>query len=145
MPTLHRLTPACPGADTPGQAFSSGRVIHDEHGNRRARLDAYPADDPSDTLRQAIDSYADFLTGPAYAAITSIDPRDPTQDDQPGDVWRDLRPSEAAVLDAIADEAKGRAFERAEAIIIDELVAAALRFAAAYPDAPRAKVPVSAG
>jgi hypothetical protein len=52
--------------------------------------------------------------------------------------WRDLRPSESARLEAIITEAEARAWARAHAAIVEEAVAAALAFAAEYPDAPRA-------
>lgn len=55
----------------------------------------------------------------------------------------DLRPSEAIRLREIAQEGIARATERARAAIVDELVAAALRFAEEFPDAPGAKVLVA--
>ena len=54
--------------------------------------------------------------------------------------WRDLRPSESARLEAIITAAEARAWARAHAAIVEEAVAAALTFAAEYPDAPRAQV-----
>jgi hypothetical protein len=51
--------------------------------------------------------------------------------------WRDLRPSETARLEAIITAAEARAWARAHAAIVEEAVAAALVFAAEYPDAPR--------
>ena len=52
--------------------------------------------------------------------------------------WRDLRPSESARLEAIITAAETRAWARAHAAIVEEAVAAALAFAAEYPEAPRA-------
>jgi hypothetical protein len=54
--------------------------------------------------------------------------------------WRDLRPSESARLEAIVVAAEARAWGRAHAAIVEEAVAAALAFAAEYPDAPRAMI-----
>jgi hypothetical protein len=52
--------------------------------------------------------------------------------------WRDLRPSESGRLEAIITAAEARAWARAHAAIVEEAVAAALAFAAEFPDAPRA-------
>jgi hypothetical protein len=52
--------------------------------------------------------------------------------------WRDLRPSEAFRLQSLIDDAIAAAVEVAQAAILDNLTAAALTFAAEYPDAPRA-------
>ena len=53
-------------------------------------------------------------------------------------LWRDLRPSESSRLEAISTAAEARAWARAHAAIVEEAVAAALAFAAEYPEAPRA-------
>jgi hypothetical protein len=50
--------------------------------------------------------------------------------------WWDLRASEAIVLRDLALAAEGRAVERSVAIILEELTAAGVAFAEAYPDAP---------
>lgn len=104
------------------------------------RATRYPADDPRKGLRESIEDFARVLSGPAFDALEAVDPRDPEAPDQPDDLWRDLRPSEAKVLDAIAREGIESAYERAYAAILDELVAAGLRFAREHPDVPRAKV-----
>ena len=52
--------------------------------------------------------------------------------------WTDLRASEDARLHKLLAKAEHRALGRARAIVIEEAVAAALAFAAEYPDAPRA-------
>ena len=52
--------------------------------------------------------------------------------------WTDLRRSEKARLHKLLAKAERTAQARARAIVIEEAVAAALAFAAQYPDAPRA-------
>lgn len=86
------------------------------------------------------------MTHPAYVALELPDDRSELlTTTEPGDVWRsDLRPSEAIRLRQIAREARERAKHRAQEAIVEELVAAALRFAEEYPDAPRAKATVAA-
>lgn len=54
-------------------------------------------------------------------------------------LWADLRLSEADRLRRLADAATARAADRAEAIIVEEIVAAGLAFAAEFPDAPRGR------
>lgn len=54
------------------------------------------------------------------------------------DLWADLRPSEWARLHELLRAAQDRSVERARAAILEEITAAALAFAAEYPDAPRA-------
>ena len=51
--------------------------------------------------------------------------------------WRDLRPSEDGRLRDLIDAAEARAVARCRAILLEEAVAAALAFAAEYPDARR--------
>lgn len=52
-------------------------------------------------------------------------------------LWTDLRPSEAVALSAMVHEAAYRAADRCWDIILEELTAAGVAFAAAYPAAPR--------
>jgi hypothetical protein len=52
--------------------------------------------------------------------------------------YTDLRPSEAARLRDLVRAACERAAERSEAMMIDEVTAAAITFAREHPDAPRA-------
>lgn len=64
---------------------------------------------------------------------------EPMSDPLPGCLWGDLRPSEAERLTSIIHEAAYRAADRSMAVILDELTAAGLAFAAEHPDAPRGK------
>jgi hypothetical protein len=59
-------------------------------------------------------------------------------------LWGSLLLAEEQRLAEIVEEAKARAYDRARAAIVEEVIAAGLRFAAEYPDAPRAKVPAEA-
>jgi len=52
-------------------------------------------------------------------------------------LWTDLRPSERDRLLEIIADAQVRASEKAYAILTDAMVAAALAFAAEFPDVPR--------
>lgn len=104
----------------------------------RQRVEAYPADNPKDTLREAVRSWAATLISPAFDTLESIDPRDGPTSSEPDDLWRDLRPSEAVTLRDLARAAIERAIERCDAVILDELTAAGVRFAMEHPDAPRA-------
>lgn len=54
-------------------------------------------------------------------------------------VWTNLRPSEAARLVELTEAACDRAEARCVAVILEELTAAGVEFAAEYPDAPRAE------
>ncbi|HUG47975.1 MAG TPA: hypothetical protein VMP67_06135 [Candidatus Limnocylindria bacterium] len=59
-------------------------------------------------------------------------------------LWWDIRPSQAVRLHQLVGEARDRALSRCQAIIVDELTAAGVQFAAEYPDAPRAREKVPA-
>jgi len=99
------------------------------------RVTDYPHDDPREPLKEAIDAWASILTSPAYDILESPDPRD--EGDDSTELWADLRPSEAIVLRRLATEAIDRVFERCQELVTEEVVAAALAFAAEHPDAPR--------
>lgn len=61
--------------------------------------------------------------------------------------WTDLRPSQAARLDALVDgiyETADKLMAETAARVAEAVVEAALTFAAEYPDAPRAKATVAA-
>lgn len=101
-----------------------------------ARTARYPID--------SLDAKLDEAIGNAFDAIGYV-----SLDEQGAydigaaflsDTWGDLRPSEAARLGEIISEAQERAEEKARAAIIEEVIGAALTFAAEYPDAPRAEV-----
>lgn len=110
------------------------------------RPELWPNDNPTKHLGEVVVDFASFLTSPAFDALENPDSRAPEDlSNAADDVWAsDLRPSEAVRLREIAQEGIARATERAQAAIVDELVAAALRFAEEFPDAPRARVPVEA-
>jgi len=52
-------------------------------------------------------------------------------------LWFDLRPSQAAELVDLIQQACERVQARCEAIVLEELVAVGVQFAAQHPDAPR--------
>lgn len=104
----------------------------------RRRRDQFPDDRPDRRLRQALDGWFDPLTGPVFVALESADPRDELHPPEAGELWTDLRPSEAIVLRGLAQAAFERAFERCQAVITEEVVSAGLAFGAAHPGAPRA-------
>lgn len=111
----------------------------------RLQSEAWPDDSPAAHLRDVVEDFGSFMHGPAYAVLDSPDPLDPDEPDSVGDVWgRDLRASEAKALEFYYQEAFERAFSDGRAAIESAFVEAALRFAAEFPDAPRAKVPVPA-
>jgi hypothetical protein len=86
-----------------------------------------------DGLRETIGTMSDVLDVAAFEILESSDGGVP---DGPG-FWRDLRPSEALYLREQVDRAKAAARRSCEAIIVRELVAAGMRFAERYPEAPR--------
>jgi hypothetical protein len=102
------------------------------------RISAYPLEDPRSALREAVEAWATTLTGPAYAILESPDPRDDMGEPEADDLWMDLRPSEAVALRDVARDAIARAVAQCERTIVEELVAAAVAFAQAHPDARRA-------
>lgn len=72
-------------------------------------------------------------------------PDDSHSDESGDEIWSDLRPSEATRLHELIGEAQKRAEQLCIEAIANELTAAALAFAAEYPDAPRAtRKPVTA-
>ena len=117
----------------------------------RASLEAFlEASSPTsvgtmrDALREAIRDVGDALDCAAYTALES---GDDVGDDAPDSLWRDLRRSEARRLRELVTGAIDAAASRCEAIILEELTAAGVTFAAEHPDAPRpsTKPLVSAG
>lgn len=81
----------------------------------------------AETLQLAICEYADVIDHTL----------DDAQADEPYQLWRDLPPSQAARLSKLVDEARERAFTKARAVILAELLEAARTFAAEHPDASR--------
>ncbi|MCI0583162.1 MAG: hypothetical protein L0227_09785 [Chloroflexi bacterium] len=61
--------------------------------------------------------------------------------DHPGTLWANLRPTEAAELDGAVNEAVDRALARFGRQVVDDVVAVAVRFAEAHPEAPRGTWP----
>jgi hypothetical protein len=98
------------------------------------RSEQYPHDNPRKKMAEAISEAFDPI---GYVQLSP--------EDEAGfgskvlsDLWDDLRPSEAKRLhDLIAEHVK-EALEASWAAVVSEVVAAALTFAAEYPDAPRA-------
>jgi hypothetical protein len=60
-----------------------------------------------------------------------------------GCLWDDLKPSQAAILEARVEQVYLDLDEPIERMIVDAVTAAALAFAAEFPDAPRAMVPAA--
>jgi hypothetical protein len=87
-------------------------------------------------LRSVIASIGNPMTNPAFLAIEADAEWEPDRPD-PGDLWYDLRTSEARRLRELTTAAVERAADRCAAIILDELTAAGVAFAAEHPDAPR--------
>lgn len=82
---------------------------------------------------EAIGNAADVLDVAAFEVLESSDPGRPDGDG----FWRDLRPSEALYLRDQVETAVARASAACERIIVRELVAAGMRFADRFPEAPR--------
>lgn len=112
----------------------------------RRRIADWPNDNPINPLRDAIWGLTQMLEysfpepGDSAETMSELYGAEPDADD----LWWDLRPREAKRLAKIREETVDRAQARALAVITDEIVAGGLTFAAEYPDAPRAKVPVEA-
>lgn len=108
----------------------------------RLRCELWPTDDPRKPLREAIESFGDFMHSPAYDVLASPDepPTEVAVALSADVVWVDLRPSEARDLERLYREAADRAVADAEAVAIDAFAAAAVRFVELHPDAPRARV-----
>lgn len=105
----------------------------------RALIDDRSARYPNDSIEHHLDHVLDK----AFDTIGYVDLDEQGQRDFGStflsDTWADLRPSEADRLGELIAAARQQAAERARAAIVEEVVAAALTFAAEYPDAPRAK------
>jgi hypothetical protein len=90
---------------------------------------------PAERLRVAIEDAALVVD---YAAFDVLDwegepeaaPSEPT-------IWWGLSRAEARQLRALVDAAKSTLVERCEALIVEELTAVGVAFAAKHPDAPR--------
>lgn len=110
------------------------------------RLEDWPNDNPMAPLRDAIKGMTSMLevyipdSRDSAETIRELSGAEP----DPDDLWWNLRPTEAARLNAIREEVCKQAAHHAVVANTSAIVAGALRFAAEYPDAPRAKVPVEA-
>ena len=104
-----------------------------------ARIAQYPSDSGESNLSESIEQFFDLID---YKVET--DSATDEAIEYGNDVWTDLRPSHGRRLQQLATEGRERAYEQARTLIIEGVVAAALRFAAEYPDAERQKVPVPA-
>ena len=93
-------------------------------------------------IDRRLEEAVSLAVAPLWWEAPSVDEVDSVES---GDkVWSDLRPSEATRLHTLVGEAEQRAQGRCHEVILDELTAAALAFAAEHPDAPRAKREVAA-
>lgn len=89
-----------------------------------------------DALNGALVVASGPVANPAFLAFADSADYAPDVPD-PGDLWTDLRHSEAARLHELAGAAWERAKARCREAIIEEYVAAGVAFAAEFPDAPR--------
>ena len=108
---------------------------------RRDVREMFSQEATKDDLRQFVAMMSNALDCSAFEILDGPDEREP--EGIAGALWRDLRPSEAIRLRVLVDEAEARAVARCEAIIVDELAAGGLAFAAEFPDAPRGRLEAS--
>jgi hypothetical protein len=108
-----------------------------------AEIAEYPSDNGLRNLGEAIDRLADPIDWHLSGDEDESD-EDGTPHQLGDNVWRNLRPTEAARLRLLVERAKLSAFAMAREAIVREIVAAGLTFAAEYPDAPRARREVAA-
>lgn len=94
------------------------------------------------TARHPFDAWTHKLGDAVVQAFDPVGYHD--AEGSTSDIWTDLRNSEGLRLAQLVDIAAERTIERVRAIVIEEVVAAALAFAAEYPDAPRATGEVGA-
>jgi hypothetical protein len=80
------------------------------------------------------------MSGPAWRALEATAEYEPDKPD-PGELWTDLRRTEAQRLRVLLSEAADRIADRCSAIFLEEFTSAGERFTAEYPDAPRAMAP----
>ena len=99
------------------------------------RITKYPHDNARVKLEYAVDQIFDVVVYVDLDENGRVDLRVPAL----SDLWADLRPNEIERVRELIAEAKGRALDAAWPVIADQVVAAAVAFAAEYPDAPRAK------
>jgi hypothetical protein len=101
-----------------------------------------PGGDLRNSLRGVIHDAGQWVRHPAWYSL-DVTPDDAgtewNEQDLDGDppLWIELRRSEARRLRDLLREAEERAVARCEAIILDELTAAGVAFAAEFPEAPR--------
>lgn len=100
------------------------------------RASEYPNDNGSRPLRAVVEHVFDVIDW--YPADDRLDPDDPDRSELGDDIFRNLRPAEALRLKAIIAEHRDRGQARALEVLREECIAAALAFAAEYPDVPRA-------
>lgn len=107
-----------------------------EHQIATGKSGGTTGDNLASELRSVIRDMAEPLTNPAFLALAREDWIDPAEHDD-GDLWYDLRTSEALRLTALYQAAIEQAAVDCEATIVAALTAAGVQFAAEYPDAPR--------
>lgn len=100
----------------------------------------------SAALRGIAEEYAGPATSAAWAVLDAIDYDwgDSVGQGDDDAIWGDLRPTEARRLRELVQSAIAKIVPECEAIIINAVTAAAMQFAAEYPDAPRATEAVTA-
>jgi hypothetical protein len=137
-----------PAAADVGSQGSPGGTAHQAPTEAEIRAEVleagtvYPKGHPyAQELEEIIKGWATPLASAAFDALESPDERTPG-DDTGLVLWRDLRPSEAIVLRGLVADAVRRATDRCQILVLEELTAAGVGFAAAFPDAPRVRPPV---
>lgn len=105
---------------------------------RQALSAAWEADGDGHGVYGALDEATAVAALPTWWQGSSVDLAKP-EPATGAAIWDDLRPSEAKRLHRLLGEASERAEEKCRKLLLEELTAAAVRFAEEFPDAPRAK------
>lgn len=103
---------------------------------------AYPMDNEERALKEAVEH---LFTAIDFQRVDWALPGEEPEPDELGNhLWTGLGLVAEAALAVHVAAAKNRALKRARAAIVEEVVAAAIAFAAEYPDAPRQRREVPA-
>jgi hypothetical protein len=95
----------------------------------------WPKDNERPPLEEAV---RQLFTAIAYQRVDwALPGEEPDPDELGNHVWTDLGPIEAAALQSLVAFAERRAYARARAVIVEEVVAAAEAFSRQHPGARR--------
>ena len=108
-------------------------------GEVRATVDRLTNAHPKDNERRGLEeAIRQLFTAIDYQRIDWALPGEEPEPDELGNhVWTNLTREEAATLHSLVAFAKRRAYARARAVILEEIVAAADAFSRQHPDATR--------